>query len=74
MPTCSPDLFAPTVYRSSDHDPVLLGLSLVRSIDGTPGRDTLVGTGGEDRITGGMMIATSILLGRALAPVDGLIG
>jgi uncharacterized protein len=49
-------LYAATPFRSSDHDPVLVGLSLqspVNVINGTPGRDKLVGTAGKDRITGG---------------------
>jgi predicted extracellular nuclease len=46
-------LYAPTPYRSSDHDPVVVGLSLVRAIDGTGGRDTITGTPGDDRIEGG---------------------
>ena len=51
--TCGPDYYGNTVYRSSDHDPVLLGLSLVKTIAGTAGRDTLAGSAGDDRITGG---------------------
>jgi uncharacterized protein len=47
------DYYTNTVYRSSDHDPVLVGLSLVKTVAGTAGRDTLVGTAGDDRITGG---------------------
>jgi hypothetical protein len=46
------DLYTPTPYRSSDHDPVVLGLNLVKRIDGT-GRGSLIGTAGDDRITGG---------------------
>ena len=41
------------MYRSSDHDPVILGLSLVKLVQGTTGRDTLVGTVGDDRLVGG---------------------
>jgi predicted extracellular nuclease len=28
-PTCGPDYYTPTPYRSSDHDPVIVGLNLV---------------------------------------------
>jgi len=37
----SPDLYTPAAYRSSDHDPVLIGLSLIPTAPGTfeiPGR------------------------------------
>jgi len=51
-PTCGPDLYAPDAYRSSDHDPVIVGLSMYHSVTGTSGRDTLVGTGGDDIIVG----------------------
>lgn len=64
---CGPDYYAATVYRSSDHDPVLLGLSLVRTIDGTSQRDTLSGTAGDDRISGG--IGADVLTGGAGADV-----
>mgnify|MGYP006172454707 CR=1 FL=1 len=47
------DLYAPTAFRSSDHDPVLIGLNLLRTINGGAGRDTLAGTPGDDVITGG---------------------
>ncbi|MFZ5520806.1 MAG: ExeM/NucH family extracellular endonuclease [Pseudomonadota bacterium] len=47
------DLYAPTPYRSSDHDPVVLGLKLVKTLLGTAGRDTLTGTPGDDEIIGG---------------------
>ena len=51
--TCSADLYTATPYRSSDHDPVIVGLSLVKPYTGTAGRDTLVGTAGDDSLSGG---------------------
>ncbi len=47
------DLYAPNAYRSSDHDPVVVGLRLLNTIDGTRKRDRIVGTAGDDVITGG---------------------
>lgn len=47
------DLYAPTPYRSSDHDPVVVGLKLVKTVQGTTGRDTLAGTPGDDELIGG---------------------
>ncbi|HEX6703764.1 MAG TPA: ExeM/NucH family extracellular endonuclease [Albitalea sp.] len=52
-PACGPDFYAPTPYRASDHDPVVVGLAIVKLIEGTPGRDTLTGTPGDDRLVGG---------------------
>lgn len=46
-------LYAADAYRSSDHDPVVIGLNLGRTLVGTTRSDTLVGTAGNDRITGG---------------------
>jgi uncharacterized protein len=51
--TCAPDPYAADVYRSSDHDPVVVGLNLYKTIRGTSGRDTLVGTAGDDILIGG---------------------
>jgi predicted extracellular nuclease len=64
-----PALYAPDPYRSSDHDPLVLGIDLeercqglVPTITGTAGADSLEGTdavdvimglGGDDVITGG---------------------
>ena len=59
---CPPDPYAADVYRSSDHDPVLVGLSIFKTItgtaernvlQGTAGDDILIGQGGADRLTGG---------------------
>lgn len=51
---CAPDPYAATAYRSSDHDPVVLGLNLYKTITGTTARDTLTGSAGDDLITGGV--------------------
>jgi uncharacterized protein len=51
--TCGPDYYSATPFRSSDHDPVLVGLTIVKTITGTAGRDALVGTPGDDVISGG---------------------
>jgi predicted extracellular nuclease len=40
--------------QDSDHDPVLARFDLINVINGTSGRDTLVGTAFGDRITGGL--------------------
>lgn len=47
------DWYQPTPFRASDHDPMLIGLNLVKALTGTSGRDTLVGTPGDDVIEGG---------------------
>ena len=46
--TCGPDYYTATAYRSSDHDPMVMALSLLNTITGTGKRDTLVGTPGDD--------------------------
>ncbi len=57
-----PALFTPDEFRSSDHDPVIIGLNLRSAVTGTPGRDVLAGTpfsdviipgGGNDVVTTG---------------------
>ena len=47
------DWYQPNVFRASDHDPMLIGLSIVKKLGGTTGRDTLIGTAGDDVIEGG---------------------
>lgn len=50
----SQDFYTNSAYRSSDHDPVIVGLNLYKAIDGGNRRDQLVGTAGDDVITGGL--------------------
>ena len=50
---CPPDPYAPDVYRSSDHDPVLVGLDVYKRVDGSAARELLFGSPGDDLITGG---------------------
>lgn len=50
--TCGPDYYAATPYRSSDHDPVVVGLSIYRTVAGSAGRDVLIGSAGDDRMIG----------------------
>lgn len=47
------DLYSPTPWRSSDHDPVVIGLQLVKAIDGSKRRDRITGSAGDDVINGG---------------------
>ncbi len=52
----SPDLYTPTPYRSSDHDPVIVGINLsspLKLTNGGNGSDTLNGTSGRDEINAG---------------------
>ena len=57
------DLYTNSPFKSSDHDPVVIGLSLKKVINGTSNRDTLAGTAGDDVITGG--IGPDVLTGNA---------
>ena len=50
---CPVDPYTATPYRASDHDPVVVGLNLYKTITGTSGRDVLVGTPGDDILIGG---------------------
>ncbi|MGY2003025.1 ExeM/NucH family extracellular endonuclease [Blastococcus sp. SYSU DS1024] len=57
--TGDPALYAPDPYRSSDHDPLVLGIDLeercqglLPTIRGTAGKDVLSGTNGRDVIMG----------------------
>lgn len=50
---CPADPYTASPYRSSDHDPVVIGLQLRKLIEGGTGRDTLVGTAGDDLLVGG---------------------
>lgn len=57
--TGDPALYAPDPYRSSDHDPLVLGIDLeercaglLPTVAGTPGDDALPGTSGRDVVMG----------------------
>ena len=47
------DLYTSSPYKASDHDPVVIGLNIVKAINGSAGRDTLTGSAGDDVINGG---------------------
>jgi predicted extracellular nuclease len=49
---CGPDYYSVSPYRASDHDPVVVGLNLVKAISGTTRSETINGTPGDDRIVG----------------------
>ncbi|MBK1686862.1 ExeM/NucH family extracellular endonuclease [Rubrivivax gelatinosus] len=51
--SCAPDPYAATPYRSSDHDPVLVGLNLVKTITASPTSTSVTGTAGDDVIVSG---------------------
>lgn len=50
---CPADPYQVSPYRSSDHDPVVIGLNYAKTFTGTAGRDMLVGTAGDDILIGG---------------------
>ena len=46
---CPPDPYSATPYRSSDHDPVVVGLNLYNKVwTGTTGRDVIDGSAADD--------------------------
>lgn len=47
------DLYIPGPYKASDHDPVIIGLSLKKAINGSPARDMITGSAGDDVINAG---------------------
>lgn len=47
------DLYTNVPYKSSDHDPVIVGLRLLKAVNGGNGRDNIMGTAGDDVINGG---------------------
>ena len=57
------DLYSVTPYRASDHDPVIVGLQLMKRLEGTDGRDVLKGTAADEIIYGG--IGSDVLSGGA---------
>ncbi len=57
------DLYSATPYRSSDHDPVIVGLQLMKRIDGSGVRDLLKGTAADEIIYGG--VGNDVLSGGA---------
>ena len=61
--TCPADPYTVSPYRSSDHDPVLAGLSLYKTFTGTAGRDVITGTPGDDILIGG--VGADLLTGGA---------
>ena len=50
---CSPDPYSVSPYRSSDHDPVVVGLNLYKTFYGAATRGALVGSAGDDLLIGG---------------------
>ena len=53
-PLNPPSLYQVDPFRTSDHDPVIIGLNLSSTsvVNGTNRRDTLTGTNGDDTLTG----------------------
>lgn len=57
------DLYSASPYRASDHDPVIVGLQLMKRVDGSGSRDVLKGTAADEIIYGG--IGSDVLSGGA---------
>ena len=51
--TCAPDPYSVSPYRSSDHDPVLVGLDLYKAIVAALGSTSVVGSAGDDILYSG---------------------
>ena len=49
------DLYTSAPYRSSDHDPVIVSLQLVKKLEGSAGADTLTGGAGADTFVYGSL-------------------
>jgi predicted extracellular nuclease len=49
-PTCEPDYYTPTPYRASDHDPLVLGLKMKKSVQHAANAPAVMGTPGDDEI------------------------
>ncbi len=50
---CPADPYTPSVFRSSDHDPVIVGLALYKTLVAATGSPTLTGTAGDDILMAG---------------------
>ncbi len=55
---CPPDPYEADSFRSSDHDPLLVGMDIYKAIPATTRRELLIGTSGADRF-----VYTSVLQG-----------
>ncbi|WP_326544057.1 ExeM/NucH family extracellular endonuclease [Pseudorhodoferax sp.] len=50
---CPPDPYTVSPYRSSDHDPVIVGINLYKTITAAPTSTVVTGTAGDDIIQSG---------------------
>lgn len=51
-PAAQEAIYEPNAFRASDHDAVIVGVTLCASVNGTTGRDALTGSSGRDCIVG----------------------